>query len=93
MAVTRAANAIRLDANGDTIAHAVHCSKVVVDNTHATTTFQIRLRKGVVGGNIIVEAHVPVAVGTLYLEEINAPAAGIYLEIVAGTGSVTLLSE
>lgn len=93
MAVTRAGNAIKMTADGDTIAHAVFQNKAVIDNTGAATTLHIRLRKGSVTGNIILEAHVPVAVGTFFAEEVSCPAAGIYLEIVAGTGSVTLLSR
>lgn len=92
MAVTRAGNAIRMTANADVISHAVYCNKVVVDNTDAATTLHIRLRKAVVGGNIILEVHVPVAVGSFFADEVSFPASGVYLEIVAGTGSVTLLS-
>lgn len=94
MAVTRAGNAIRMTADADTISHAVACNKVVVDNTHAVTTLHIRLRKASVAGNIFLEAHVPVATGTASFDiDLTASAAGIYLELVAGTGSVTLYSE
>lgn len=90
MAVTRAGNAIRMAADGDIIAHAIYCNRAVV---YAATDLHIRLRKASVTGNILLEVTVPATQSLPVDVELSMPAVGTYLEIVSGTGSVTLYSE
>lgn len=91
MAVVRSANVISATANADVIAGPLRIEQVNIAAGAGGLT--VRLRKGSVSGAILLEAVVAASTTQNLDSSLYVPAAGIYVEVVAGAGTVFLYSE
>ena len=91
MAVVRSANVVSASANADVVAGPIRVEEINVQAGAGGIT--IRVRKGVVGGAVLFEAVLGANVLLNSASRLRIPAAGAYIEIAAGSGTIYFYND